>query len=119
MSAPNLVRPRDIKGRITPVSLGTSLSPVLVNLVESGQVYRVNCIRAANRGTAEREVAVSLFRGGSHSYLYPPGAKVRGLSAVVIAVRDELTYLEEGDALYAQADVAGQVDLLLNWEEIS
>jgi hypothetical protein len=119
MSAPNLVKPRDIKGRITAVSLGTSLSPVLANDLDSSQVYRVNCIRASNRDTVARDVEVSLFRNGSHAYLYPPGAEVQASSAVVIAVRDELTYLEEGDALYARAEVAGQIDLLLNWEQIS
>jgi hypothetical protein len=119
MAAPNLVRPRDIKGRTTPAGLTTSLSEVLANPDASGRVYRVNCVRAANRDTVSREVEVSFFRGGTHRYLLPPGAEVPAGSVFVVVVRDEIAYLEEGDALYARAEVGSQVDLLINWEEIS
>jgi hypothetical protein len=119
MATPNLVKPTNIKGQVTAASLGTSLTEVLANPPGSNQLYRVNCIRAANRDVTTRGVTVSFYRGGNHYYLYPPGAKVQAGSAMVIAVRDELTYLEEGDALHAQAEVIGQVDLLINWERIS
>lgn len=119
MAAPNLVRPRDIKGRTTPAGLTTTLGEVLANPEFSGKVYRVNCIRAANRDTLPRGVEVSFLRGGVHRYLLPPGARVPAGSVSVVVVRDEIAYLEEGDALHARAEVDSQVDLLINWEEIS
>lgn len=119
MAAPNLKSPTTITGKVATAAVTTSLASVISNAAASNKVFRVHSIRAANvDGVSNYELDVSHYRGTTHTYLCKT-VVVPADSTLVVLSREEILYLEEGDALYAKSNVAAKIDLLVTYEEIS
>lgn len=119
MTAPNLKTPTTITGKIQPYAVTDTLSSALANSASSGKCFRINSITAANLDPSLAfELDVSLYRSTTHTYLCKT-VKVDPDTTLVVRNREELLYLEEGDALYAKASSADKIDLLITYEEIS
>jgi hypothetical protein len=119
MAAPNLRDPATVIGKTFGYAVTGTLAQVLANGSNSGKILKINTIRAANvDGAAAFDVDLTFLRGGTHTYL----AKTISIPAdatVLLVSRDELIYLEEGDALHAKASTAAKVDLTVSYEDIS
>lgn len=96
----------------------TSLAAALSNAAASGKVLKVNAVYCANvDGTNSADIDLSYFNGTTDFYLartipIPPDA------TQVLVARDAFIYLEEGDSLRARASVAGDLELVISYEEI-
>ena len=118
MAAPNLRSPTTVTGKTAPASLTTTLAAVLSNAAASGQVLKLNTIRAANVGPTAVTVDVALYRGSTTSYLLKGGTVDAG-KTLIATDKNEYIYLEEGDELRAKASAGTSIDLTINYEAIS
>lgn len=119
MAAPNLKSPITITAKTATYSATTTLASVLSNGASSGKAFRIHSIRAANvDGVSNYELDVSHYRGTTHTYLCKTSV-VPADSTLIVLSREEVLYLEEGDALYAKANVNAKIDLLVSYEEIT
>lgn len=118
MAAPNLKQPVTITGKTAVYSCTASLASALSNAAASDKLLKVNVVRACNLTSSAGSVDLTLYRSSAHSYIgkslsVPPG------SSLVLLDRNEYLYLEEGDALYAQANAISTIDLTIHYEEIA
>lgn len=118
MAAPNLRIPSAIIGKTAAALVGTSNTAVLTNAAASGKVLKITTTRGANISGATSALSVSHYRSSTHRYLVK-GSTVEVGEALVVSDRNDYIYLEEGDALYAQASVASSFDLIIAYEDIS
>lgn len=117
MAAPNIVNVATITGKTAVQAVGTSATAIVTNSASSGKVFKVNALLVSNvDGTAAAEVTVDLYRSSTAYHL------VKTLSVPADATLDVLSkaiYLEEGDALRLTANVAGDLEAVCSYEEIS
>jgi hypothetical protein len=117
MAAPNIVNVATITGKTAVQAVGTSATAIVTNSASSGKVFKVNALLVSNvDGTAAAEVTVDLYRSSTAYHL------VKTLSVPADATLDILAkaiYLEEGDALRLTANVAGDLEAVCSYEEIS
>lgn len=118
MAPPNLKSPGTITGKTALVALTTTLSSVLANATSSGEVLKVNTIRAANIGAEQVAVDIAVVRGASTIYLIK-GAVIGVGKTLITTDKNEYIYLEEGDAIHAKTSVSSSTDLTINYEEIN
>ena len=117
MAAPNIVDVATITGKTAVQAVGTSATAIVTNSASSGKVFKVNALLVSNvDGAAAAEVTVDLYRSSTAYHL------VKTLSVPADATLDVLAksiYLEEGDALRLTANVAGDLEAVCSYEEIS
>lgn len=117
MAAPNIVDVGTITGKTAVQAVGTSATAIVTNSASSGKVFKVNALLVSNvDGTAAAEITVDLYRSSTAYHL------VKTLSVPADATLDVLAkaiYLEEGDALRLTANVAGDLEAVCSYEEIS
>lgn len=118
MTAPNLRTPTTVTGKTAVALVSTSNAAVLSNAAASGKVLKVTTIRGANITAAAATLSVSHYRSTTHRYLVK-GSEVQAGQSLVVTDRNDYIYLEEGDALYAQASIASSFDLTIAYEDIS
>lgn len=119
MAAPNLRFPNTITGKTVPYAVTGTLASVLANAASSGQLLKVNTVRCANvDGAAAASLDLTLYRSSTHTYLIK-GVAIDAGKALIVSDKNEYIYLEEGDALYAKASAAGDLELTINYEEIT
>ncbi|MEI6032426.1 MAG: hypothetical protein WCQ20_14880 [Synechococcaceae cyanobacterium ELA739] len=114
MTAPNLKAPTTITGKVAPYPVTTSLAAALSNSAGSNQCLRISTIRLANTSGSAVTVSVSHYRSSTHTYLVKT-ANIAANQSLVVSQRDEFVYLEEGDAICAQASAA-TVDMLVTYD---
>jgi hypothetical protein len=114
MTAPNLKSPSIITGKVMPYPVTTSLAVAISNANGSNQCLRINTVRLANTGSSAVSVSVSHYRSSTHTYIVKT-ANLAAYTSLVVSQRDEFIYLEEGDAIYAQASAA-TVDMLITYD---
>jgi hypothetical protein len=127
MAAPNIVAVSTIRGKSNVANLTTTSSSVIVNPVNSGQVFKINTIMISNvDGTAAGNVTVEMFKFGAQNVATGSGNAVYSLAnSVTVPAKSSLDvmsksiYLEEGDQLKAKADSNNRLHLITSFEEIS
>ena len=127
MAAPNIVAVTTIRGKSNVANLTTTSSSVVVNPVNSGQVFKLNTIIVSNvDGTNSGNVTVELFKFGAQNTSTGTGNAVYSLANVVtvpakssLDIMSKSLYLEEGDHLKAKADANNRLHLITSFEEIS
>ena len=127
MAAPNIVAVTTIRGKSNVANLTTTSSSVVVNPVNSGQVFKINTIIVSNvDGTNSGNVTVELFKFGAQNTSTGTGNSVYSLANVVtvpakssLDIMSKSLYLEEGDHLKAKADANNRLHLITSFEEIS
>lgn len=119
MAAPNLKAPTTILGRTARYAVTTSLANALANSAASGKVLKINSIFCANvDGTSAADISVSVYNGTTDTYIaktiaVPPDA------TQILSTKETYFYLEEGDSVRALASAAGDLELVIGYEEIS
>jgi hypothetical protein len=124
MANPNIVGVTAIYGKTTYTALTTSLVTQLTNSASSGEIVKINCIRATNNhGTNDGSVTIALD-GSSGT---PIGTSnlastlpIPADSTVIILGKDAPIYLEEG--WFIQASGLGtsmDMDCIISYEVIS
>ena len=117
MAAPNIVSVGTITGKTSVQTVGTSYASVVSNASSSGKVFKVNTLLVSNvDGSATADISASLYRSSTHYRLIstapiPPGSALSILPSSI--------YLEEGDDLQLSASVAGDLEAVVSYEEIS
>ena len=118
MAAPNLKQPVTITGKTRLYSATAALASVISNGATSGQLLKLNVIRAANLTTGTSSIDITVFRSSAHTYVINT-ATVAPNTSLVVLDKNEYLYLEEGDALYAKANAVSTIDLTIHYEEVS
>ena len=127
MAAPNIVAVSTIRGKSNVANLTTTSSSIVVNPVNSGQVFKINTIMISNvDGTNSGNVSVELFKFGAQNTSTGSGNATYGIAnSVTVPAKSSLDvmskslYLEEGDQLKAKADANNRLHLITSFEEIS
>ena len=119
MTAPNLKSPTTITGKAERYAVTASLANALANSAASGKVLKINSIFCANvDGTNAADISVSIYNGTTDFYLAKTIA-VPADATQIISTKETYFYLEEGDSIRAVANAAGDLELVIGYEEIS
>ena len=127
MAAPNIVGVTTIRGKSNVANLTTTSSSVIVNPVNSGQVFKINTIMISNvDGTNAGNVSVELFKFGAQNVSTGSGNATYSIANTMtvpakssLDVMSKSLYLEEGDQIKAKADANNRLHLITSFEEIS
>jgi hypothetical protein len=120
MANPNIVNVSQIYGKTTGVAIGTAATTIVTNAAASGKIVKVNSLYIANiDGTSAADVTVEIFKNGATAYKIASTISVPADATLVIISKDAGIYLEENDTLRALASVAGDLEALCSYEEIS
>jgi hypothetical protein len=119
MTAPNIKSPTTITGRTARYAVTTSLAAALSNSAASNKVLKINSIFCANvDGALAADITVSIFDGTTDRHLART-ITVPADATQIISSKETYFYLEEGDSIRAQASAAGDLELIIGYEEIS
>jgi hypothetical protein len=119
MAAPNLRVPTAIIGRTARYAVTTSLAAVLSNSAASGKVFKINSVYCANvDGAVPAEISLTIYDGTTDFYLAKT-INVPADATQLLVTREAYIYLEEGDSLRAIASAAGDLELVIGYEEIN
>ena len=119
MAAPNLKSPTTIIGRTARYAVTTSLATVLANSASSGKVLKINSIFCANvDGTNAADISASIYDGSTDRY-FARTITVPADATQILSTKETYFYLEEGDSIRALASAAGDLELVIGYEEIS
>lgn len=119
MAAPNLKSPTTVTGKSVGYAVTTSLAAALSNSAASGKCLKVNSVYCANiDGTNSADITLEHYNGTT-GYKLASTISVPAKASQVLVTRDAFVYLEEGHSLRAQASAAGDLELVISYEEIS
>ena len=123
MAAPNIVNVTSIYGKTDyDADVGTSASSVVSNSSGSNKLLKINSIIAANiDGTNDADVTVFVALKSNPSTALFHLAKtvtVPADSSLVIISKDTSFYLEEDRVIDALASAAGDISLMVSYEEM-
>lgn len=124
MAAPNIVNVSTITGKTGYVALSTTSATQLVsNAASSGKVFKINMIQVANvDGTNACDVTVDLHSAaaiGGTAYSLISTASVAADSSLVVLDKNTAIYLEEDKSISVTAGTAGDLEVIVSYEEIS
>lgn len=127
MAAPNIVAVTTIRGKSNVANLTTTSSSVIVNPVNSGQVFKINTLIVSNvDGTNSGNVSVELFKFGAQNTSTGVGNATYAIANTVtvpakssLDIMSKSLYLEEGDEIKAKADSNNRLHFISSFEEIS
>jgi hypothetical protein len=119
MAAPNLKNPTTITGKTARYAVTATLASALANSAASGKAFKINSVYCANvDGAAAADIDLTIYNGTTDFYLAKT-ITVPADATQMLVTRDAYFYLEEGDSLRAKASVAGDLELVIGYEEIS
>ena len=124
MAAPNIVGVSTITGKTATVALSTTSATTLVsNAAASGKVFKINMIQVANvDGANACDVTVdvhSAAAGGGTAYSLVATVSVPADASLVALDKNTAIYLEEDKSITATAGTAGDLEVVVSYEEIS
>ena len=118
MTAPNIKDPDIIEGRTARHAVTGTLESALENAAGSNRVLKINSIFVANvDGNASADISISLYDGVNDVYIAKT-VNVPAKSTQIISTKDTYFYIEEDKAIRAIASVAGDLELVISYEEI-
>ena len=127
MAAPNIVAVTTIRGKSNVANLTTTSSSVIVNPVNSNQVFKLNTIIVSNvDGANNGTVTVELFKFGAQNTSTGLGNSTYAIANVVtvpakssLDILSKSLYLEEGDHIKVKGDANNRLHFISSFEEIS
>lgn len=124
MAAPNIVGVTTITGITTFVNLSTTNATNIVsNPADSGAVYKINTIIAANiDGTSIANITVKIHDAAAGAGSSVPIANtidVAADSTLVVLDKASAIYLEENRSISATASAADDLSITCSYEEVS
>jgi hypothetical protein len=119
VAAPNLKSPTTITGKTARYAVTATLASALANSAASGKAFKINSVYCANvDGAAAADIDLTIYNGTTDFYLAKT-ITVPADATQMLVTRDAYFYLEEGDSLRAKASVAGDLEVVIGYEEIS
>ncbi len=120
MAAPNIVNVTTITGKTTGAALGITLTTALLtNSAASGKVFKINSIIVSNvDGTNNADVTIDWYNGTT-GYKLANTIAVPADSTLVVVGKDTPIYLEENCSIRGGASVAGDLEVVISYEDIS
>ena len=124
MTAPNVVNVSTITGKTATVALSSTNATALVsNAASSGKVFKINMIQIANvDGSNACDVTVNVHSqddGGGTAYSLVSTVSVPADASLVALDKSTAIYLEEDKSITATAGTAGDLEVIVSYEEIS
>ena len=124
MTAPNVVNVATITAKSAMVALSSTNATALVsNAASSGKVFKINMIQIANvDGTNACDVTVDVHSqddGGGTAYSLASTISVPADASLVVVDKGTALYLEEDRSITATAGTAGDLEVIVSYEEIS
>jgi len=122
MAAPNIVGVTTILGITTSVQLTTSPVSILSNPANSGRVFKINTIVAANKTASTASVTVRYndnAAGAGTTFATANGIDVVAKTSLVVLDKASSLYLEENRSITALSGTASAIDLILSYESIT
>ena len=124
MAAPNVVNVATITAKTDMVALSTTSPTALVsNAAASGKVLKVNMIQIANvDGANACDVTVdvhSAAAGAGTAYSLVSTVSVPADASLVALDKNTALYLEEDRSITVTAGTAGDLEVIVSYEEIS
>ena len=119
MAAPNIVNVSSIYGKTMGAALGTTAGADILSGA-SDKLLKINSIIVANvDGTNAADVTVRFFDYNvSTAYHLAKTITVPADSTLVVMGKDAPIYLEENDRLQAHASAAGDLEIIISYEEL-
>jgi hypothetical protein len=122
MAAPNIksgTSVTTVTGKTVGYAVTTSMAAALSNGASSGKVLKVNSVYCANvDGTSAADISLEHFNGTT-AFKLASTIAVPADATQVLITREAYIYLEEGHSLRAQASAAGDLELVISYEDIS
>jgi hypothetical protein len=119
MANPNIVNVTSIYGKTVTAALTTTSTAIVTNASESGKVLKINTVIVTNiDGTSAADVTVSYGTEIATSAIAST-ISVPADSALTVLDKSSAIYVEEGQGIYASASAAGDLVILISYEEIS
>jgi len=124
MAAPNVVNVATITAKSALVALSSTSQTTLVsNAASSGKVFKINMIQVANvDGSNAADVTVDMHSaaaGGGTAYSLVSTISVPADASLVALDKNTAIYLEEDRSITATAGTAGDLEVIVSYEEIS
>lgn len=121
MAAPNIVNVSSIFGKTVGAALSTTSASIVTNTVSSNKVFKINSVYVANvDGIVAADVTVTWYDSGSAtSYSLAKTVAVPPDATIIVVDKNSQIYLEEGDNISAFASAAGDLEIIISYEEIS
>ena len=119
MAAPNIVNVSSIIGKTQGSALTTSNADQLVCATD--KLVKVNSIIVSNvDGSVTADVDVSFVDSSSGNLVLhlAKGVTVPTKSTLIVLGKDAPIYLEEGDKIQAFASAAGDLEIVISYEEL-
>ena len=119
MAAPNVVNVTSIIGKTQGAALTTSNADQLVCATD--KLIKINSIIVSNvDGSSTADVDVSFVDSSSGNLVLhlAKAVTVPSKSTLVVLGKDAPIYLEEGDKIQAKASAAGDLELVVSFEEL-
>lgn len=122
MAAPNIKSASTVTtvtGKTVGYAVTTSMAAALSNGASSGKVLKINSVYCANiDGTAAADISLEHYNGTT-AFKLANTIAVPADATQVLVTREAYIYLEEGHSLRAQASAAGDLELVISYEDIS
>ena len=118
MAAPNVVNVTSIYGKTMGATLSTSNADMLT--CANDKLLKINSIIVANvDGTNAADVTVQFYNAGDTTgYHLAKVVSVPAKSTLIVLGKDAPIYLEEGDKIQALASAAGDLEIVISYEEL-
>ena len=119
MAAPNVVNVTSIIGKTQGSALTTSNADQLVCATD--KLVKINSIIVSNvdpNNAADVDVSFVDSSSGNLVLHLAKGVTVPTKSTLIVLGKDAPIYLEEGDKIQAKASAAGDLEIVLSFEEL-
>ena len=118
MALPNLKNPTYIYGKTARYAVTATRAQALA-APGTGKTFKINSIFCCNvDGSAPADISVSIYNGSDHRYIAKTIA-VPADATQIISTKETYFYLEEADSIHAEANIAGDLELIIGYEDIS
>lgn len=118
MALPNLNDPTKVEGKSTTQAIDTTAAAIVSNDAASGKTLRVNWLFIANvDGGVAADVTVDLFDGTTARHICKTVSVPADATLTLFDTRP--LYVMEGQSLRLTASVAGDLEAVCSYEEIS
>jgi len=119
MAAPNIVNVSSIYGKTAAAALGTTLTTDILTCA-ADKLLKINSIIVANVDTLNAaDVTVYFYDAGSSTtFSIAKSIEVAGGTTLVVLGKDAPIYLEEGDKIQSGASAAGDLEIIISYEEL-
>lgn len=119
MAAPNIVHVSSIYGKTMGALLGTTPDTTILTC-GANKVLKINTISVANvDGANNADVNVDFYDSSAAvAYALAHTITVPADSTLVVVGKDSPIYLEESDSIRAWASAAGDLEMIISYEEL-